>query len=75
MFKAGIERVLAGAEKEPLDCHRTLLVSRALGNAGASITHILSVANNTVSRAGTMTSSDATIIGTGYLNFRNSSRA
>jgi uncharacterized protein (DUF488 family) len=50
-FKAGIERVLAGAtkfrvalmcaEKEPLDCHRTLLVSRALESAGASIVHIL----------------------------------
>jgi len=50
-FKAGIERVLAGAakfrvalmcaEKEPLDCHRTLLVSRALESAGASIQHIL----------------------------------
>jgi uncharacterized protein (DUF488 family) len=50
-FKAGIERVLAGAqkfrvavmcaEKEPLDCHRTLLVSRALERSGASIAHIL----------------------------------
>jgi uncharacterized protein (DUF488 family) len=50
-FKTGIERVLAGAakfrlalmcaEKEPLDCHRTLLVSRALERAGASIAHIL----------------------------------
>lgn len=50
-FKAGIERVLAGAEKfrlalmcaekEPLDCHRTLLVGRALERAGASIAHIL----------------------------------
>jgi uncharacterized protein (DUF488 family) len=50
-FKAGIERVLAGAakfrvalmcaEKEPLDCHRTLLVSRALESAGTSISHIL----------------------------------
>jgi uncharacterized protein (DUF488 family) len=50
-FKAGIERVLAGAEKfrvalmcaekEPLDCHRTLLVSRALEDAGVSIAHIL----------------------------------
>ena len=50
-FKAGIERVLAGAqkfrvalmcaEKEPLDCHRTLLVSRALESVGAEIAHIL----------------------------------
>lgn len=51
LFKQGIERVLAGteryrvalmcAEKEPLDCHRTLLVSRALETRGATITHIL----------------------------------
>jgi uncharacterized protein (DUF488 family) len=51
LFKTGIERVLAGtekfrialmcAEKEPLDCHRTLLVSCALQSAGASIAHIL----------------------------------
>jgi uncharacterized protein (DUF488 family) len=51
MFKTGIERVLAGAEKfrvalmcaekEPLDCHRTLLVSRALERTGACIAHIL----------------------------------
>lgn len=50
-FKTGIERALAGAEKfrvalmcaekEPLDCHRTLLVSRALQSAGAAIVHIL----------------------------------
>jgi uncharacterized protein (DUF488 family) len=54
-FKSGIERVLAGAakfrvallraEKEPLDCHRTLLVSRALESAGASIAHILADAS------------------------------
>lgn len=52
MFKAGIDRVLSGAqnyrvalmcaEKEPLDCHRTLLVSRALERLGVSIVHILS---------------------------------
>jgi uncharacterized protein (DUF488 family) len=51
VFKAGIERVLSGAqkyrialmcaEKEPLDCHRTLLVSRALEQRGVSIVHIL----------------------------------
>ena len=50
-FKSGIDRVLVGAEeyrvalmcaeKEPLDCHRTLLVSRALEQAGVSIAHIL----------------------------------
>ena len=52
VFKAGIERVLSGAqkyrialmcaEKEPLDCHRTLLVSRVLERHGVSIVHILS---------------------------------
>lgn len=51
VFKDGIERVLSGAqkyrialmcaEKEPLDCHRTLLVSRALEQHGVSIVHIL----------------------------------
>ena len=51
LFNQGIERVLAGtaryrvalmcAEKEPLDCHRTLLVSRALETRGASVMHIL----------------------------------
>jgi uncharacterized protein (DUF488 family) len=50
-FKNGIERVLNGAqkyrvalmcaEKEPLDCHRTLLVSRELEKLGVSIVHIL----------------------------------
>lgn len=52
IFKAGLDRVLSGAqkyrialmcaEKEPLDCHRTLLVSRALEQLGVSIVHILS---------------------------------
>lgn len=51
LFKLGINRVLVGArkyrvalmcaEKEPLDCHRTLLVSRALEQRGADILHIL----------------------------------
>ncbi|WP_027405413.1 DUF488 domain-containing protein [Aquaspirillum serpens] len=51
IFKTGIERVLTGAqkyrialmcaEKEPLDCHRTLLISRALEQRGVSIVHIL----------------------------------
>lgn len=54
-FNAGIERVLAGAqkyrlalmcaEKEPLDCHRTLLVSRALERRGVPIAHILADAS------------------------------
>jgi uncharacterized protein (DUF488 family) len=52
LFNSGIQRVLAGAEKyrvalmcaekEPLNCHRTLLVSRALEKAGATIVHLLS---------------------------------
>ena len=51
LFKQGIDRALTGAdkfrvalmcaEKEPLDCHRTLLVGRALQQRGASIAHIL----------------------------------
>lgn len=51
LFREGIERVLSGArmhrvalmcaEKEPLDCHRTLLVGRALERRGATIVHIL----------------------------------
>jgi uncharacterized protein (DUF488 family) len=50
-FKAGIDRVLAEAarhrlclmcsEREPLDCHRCLLVARALAARGATIGHIL----------------------------------
>lgn len=50
-FRSGIERVLRGsrdhrialmcAEKEPLDCHRTLLVARALAELGVEVQHIL----------------------------------
>ena len=50
-FRAGIERVIRGAgehrvalmcaEKEPLDCHRTLLVAPALTKARILIEHIL----------------------------------
>jgi len=50
-FKRGIERVLRGsekyrlalmcAEKEPLDCHRTILVCRHLRMRGVNIRHIL----------------------------------
>jgi uncharacterized protein (DUF488 family) len=49
-FREGIERVRKGAaqyrialmcsEKEPLDCHRTLLVARALDKAGERVGHI-----------------------------------
>lgn len=51
LFHAGIDRVMRGshehrialmcAEKEPLDCHRTLLVARALVEHGAMVQHIL----------------------------------
>ena len=39
---AGVERLaLMCAEKEPLDCHRTLLVGRSLAGRGVAVTHIL----------------------------------
>lgn len=51
LFKRGIERVLRGAEehrvalmcaeKEPLECHRTLLVARVLHEQGVDVEHIL----------------------------------
>jgi len=51
-FRAGLDRVGEGArkfrvclmcaEREPLDCHRCLLVSPALAARGHSIGHILS---------------------------------
>lgn len=51
LFKKGIDRVKKGAddyrvalmcaEKEPLDCHRTILVSRILNDDGIPIRHIL----------------------------------
>jgi uncharacterized protein (DUF488 family) len=52
LFRQGLARLLAGmqnhriaimcAEREPLECHRTILVARALERAGVPITHILS---------------------------------
>src|SRR5712691_7200087 len=52
LFQDGIKRVEKGvkefrialmcAEKEPLDCHRTILVSRKLFDDGLIINHILS---------------------------------
>ena len=49
-FRSGLARVVDGAaryrialmcaEKEPLDCHRTLLVSRALDAQGVVVAHI-----------------------------------
>ncbi|MEK7468645.1 MAG: DUF488 domain-containing protein [Planctomycetota bacterium] len=51
LFRSGLQRVLEGAEKhrlalmcaekEPLECHRTLLVSLELAKQGVSIFHIL----------------------------------
>jgi len=50
-FKSGLYRLRDGsgrysiammcAEKEPLDCHRTILVARRLHEAGTAVTHIL----------------------------------
>jgi hypothetical protein len=38
---ANILLCLMCAEKEPLDCHRTVLVSRRLAERGAAIEHLL----------------------------------
>ena len=50
LFQGGLDRIIRGktnyrialmcAEKEPLDCHRTLLVGRALVERGVPIVHI-----------------------------------
>ena len=50
LFKKGLDRVISGsqefrialmcAEKEPLECHRTLLVGRALADLGVDVQHI-----------------------------------
>jgi uncharacterized protein (DUF488 family) len=50
-FQAGVDRVVAEAthhrlclmcsEREPLDCHRCLLVARALAQRGCTVGHIL----------------------------------
>jgi uncharacterized protein (DUF488 family) len=50
-FRKGLDRVVEGAEKyriallcaerDPLDCHRCLLVGRALAERGISVSHIL----------------------------------
>jgi uncharacterized protein (DUF488 family) len=55
LFKEGVKRVKEGAdahrialmcaEKEPLDCHRTILVARKLYQDGISIQHILADGN------------------------------
>ncbi len=51
LFQSGIERIQNGsrdnsialmcAEKDPLDCHRTILVARELVETGADIVHVL----------------------------------
>jgi uncharacterized protein (DUF488 family) len=51
LFRNGIERLKTGmvehrislmcAEREPLECHRTILVSRELVREGVAVTHIL----------------------------------
>lgn len=51
LFRTGIDRVVRGtahhcialmcAEKDPLECHRTILVARALTERGIAIRHIL----------------------------------
>lgn len=50
LFQAGLERLMKGsrdynialvcAEKDPLECHRTILVARELERKGLSISHI-----------------------------------
>jgi uncharacterized protein (DUF488 family) len=52
LFRSGIERLKSGmtqhrmslmcAEREPLDCHRTILVARELEREGIPVSHILS---------------------------------
>jgi uncharacterized protein (DUF488 family) len=51
LFRHGLDRLVAGmrdhriaimcAEREPLECHRTILVARELEKLGAPVTHIL----------------------------------
>ncbi len=51
LFRSGIKRILDGsqrmsialmcAEKDPLDCHRTILVTRELVGLGTEVKHIL----------------------------------
>ena len=51
LYREGIDRVVEAAkderialmcaEKEPLDCHRTLLVGRSLAARGVAVTHVL----------------------------------
>ncbi len=51
LFRSGLERVMLGAdrycialmcaEKEPLDCHRALLIGHELDKSGVEVAHIL----------------------------------
>ena len=51
LFKSGIKRIRDGcsrkrivlmcAEKDPLDCHRTILIARELVESGVNVTHVL----------------------------------
>ena len=51
LFQSGLERIREGsrrwrialmcAEKDPLDCHRTILVARYLAEGGSDVAHIL----------------------------------
>ena len=51
LFQAGLDRIASGvenynlaimcSEKDPLDCHRTILVARHLVERGLTVTHIL----------------------------------
>lgn len=60
-FKKGLERVLEGAgkyriammcsEQDPLDCHRCLLVGRALAEKGINVGHILADGSTITHRA------------------------
>jgi uncharacterized protein (DUF488 family) len=61
-FREGIDRVIEGAgrlrvallcsEQDPLDCHRCLLVGRALAERGVAVSHILS--DGTIANHGAM---------------------
>ncbi len=54
-FKQGLERLIEGArkyrialmcsERDPLDCHRCLLVSRALAQCGVRVNHLMEGGN------------------------------
>ena len=53
LFRRGLDRVVDGAhrhrlalmcaERDPLDCHRTILVARELARRGLDVAHILAV--------------------------------